>query len=82
MISFHRYRAVFAVPGMTSTFWISMLGRLPIGITGLAILLLVQAASASFARGARRLRATSLAWRSSRLCLDEQSTATDPAPCS
>jgi MFS family permease len=51
MISLHRYRAVFAVPGMASTFWISMLGRLPIGVTGLAILLLVQGASASFARG-------------------------------
>jgi MFS family permease len=51
MISLDRYRAVFAVPGMTRTFWTSMLGRLPIGVTGLAILLLMQGASASFAQG-------------------------------
>ena len=51
MISLDRYKAVFSVPGMARTFWISMLGRLPIGITGLAILLLMQGASASFAQG-------------------------------
>ena len=51
MISFTRYRALFAIPGMARTFATSMLGRLPIGVTGLAILLLMQGASASFAQG-------------------------------
>jgi len=51
MISLARYRALLAIPGMARTFAISMLGRLPIGVTGLAILLLMQGASASFAQG-------------------------------
>ena len=36
---------------MRQTIVASMLGRLPIGLTGLAILLLVQSATGSFARG-------------------------------
>ena len=51
MISLARYRALLALPGMVRTFATSMLGRLPIGVTGLAILLLIQSASASFAQG-------------------------------
>ena len=51
MISLSRYRALLAIPGMGRTFATSMLGRLPIGVTGLAILLLMQSASASFAQG-------------------------------
>jgi MFS family permease len=51
MISLSRYRALLAIPGMGRTFATSMLGRLPIGVTGLAILLLMQSANASFAQG-------------------------------
>ena len=51
MISLDRYKALFRIPGLTGTFGASMIGRLPIGVTGLAILLLVQSESASFARG-------------------------------
>ena len=51
MISLDRYRALFRTPGLTGIFAASMLGRLPIGVTGLAILLLVQSESGSFARG-------------------------------
>ena len=51
MISLARYRTLLAIPGMARTFATSMLGRLPIGVTGLAILLLMQNASASFAQG-------------------------------
>lgn len=51
MISLQRYRAAFAAPPLRQTFLISIIGRLPIGLTGLAILLLVQAATDSFARG-------------------------------
>lgn len=51
MISLGRYRALFLIPGMSRTFATSMLGRLPIGVTGLAILLLMQSASGSFAEG-------------------------------
>ena len=51
MISLARYRALLAIPGMARTFATSMLGRLPIGVTGLAILLLMQGATTSFAQG-------------------------------
>ena len=51
MISLQRYGALFAEREPRHTFLASMLGRLPIGLTGLAILLLVQTASGSFARG-------------------------------
>jgi MFS family permease len=51
MIPLDRYRSAFAHPALRRTFLISIVGRLPIGVTGLAILLLVQAATGSFARG-------------------------------
>jgi predicted MFS family arabinose efflux permease len=51
MISLERYVKLFSVPGVTQSFAASALGRLPIGVTRLAILLLVQTSSASFARG-------------------------------
>src|SRR5262245_37185306 len=51
MISLDRYRALFSAPEVRQTFIASALGRLPIGLTGLAILLLVQTSTASFARG-------------------------------
>jgi MFS family permease len=51
MISLARYAAVLQAPETRLTFGLSMVGRLPIGITGLAILLLVQGQSGSFARG-------------------------------
>ena len=51
MISFVRYGAVFAQPELRKTFLTSILGRVPIGVTGLAILLLVQATTQSFVRG-------------------------------
>ena len=51
MISLQRYAKVFAHADLRRTFIISVLGRLPIGLTGLAILLLVQVRTDSFARG-------------------------------
>ena len=51
MISLERYRALLSMPGITSLFLASVLGRLPIGLSGLAILMLVQDASGSFAAG-------------------------------
>jgi MFS family permease len=51
VISLARYAALLEPRGLKLTFAASLLGRLPIGITGLAILLLVQTASASFAFG-------------------------------
>lgn len=51
MISMERYVALFAKRGVSRTFAASVLGRLPIGVTGLAILLLVQGATGSFAQG-------------------------------
>ena len=51
MISFDRYAALLKQRELVSTFAASAIGRLPIGITGLAILLLVQMSSSSFARG-------------------------------
>lgn len=51
MISLDRYRALFAQRDLRRTFAASIVGRLPIGLTGLAVLLLVQQTSASFARG-------------------------------
>jgi MFS family permease len=44
-----RYRDLFAVPGLRRTMLSSVAGRLPIGITGLAILLFIQGRSGSFA---------------------------------
>jgi MFS family permease len=50
MISFARYAALLAVPHLKATIIASVIGRLPIGIAGLGILLLAQSASGSFAR--------------------------------
>ncbi|HEV7477363.1 MAG TPA: MFS transporter, partial [Burkholderiales bacterium] len=51
MISLARYAALLEPRDMKQTIAASMIGRLPIGITGLAILLLVQAATDSFSKG-------------------------------
>jgi MFS family permease len=51
MISFAKYKAVFASPGVGYFFAASIIGRLPIGMSGLSILLLVQTATGSFAIG-------------------------------
>jgi MFS family permease len=51
MISLARYVALLEPREMRQVFAASLLGRLPIGITGLAILLLIQSASGSFAQG-------------------------------
>ena len=48
MLTLQRYRDLFDVPRLRATLIASMLGRLPIGIAGLAILLLVQRQSGSF----------------------------------
>jgi predicted MFS family arabinose efflux permease len=51
VISLARYTALLEPRDMKQTIAASMIGRLPIGITGLAILLLVQAATGSFSKG-------------------------------
>ena len=51
MISLAKYKLVFASPGLGYLFAASIIGRLPIGMSGLSILLLVQGASGSFATG-------------------------------
>lgn len=51
MISLVRYTALLRHSDLRRTIAASVIGRLPIGITGLAILLLVQSATGSFARG-------------------------------
>lgn len=51
VISLARYAALLEPREMRQAIAASMLGRLPIGITGLAILLLVQSATGSFSRG-------------------------------
>ncbi|MGZ8209257.1 MAG: MFS transporter [Burkholderiales bacterium] len=48
MVPLDRYRALFAVPHVRSTLGASVVGRMPIGIAGLAILLFVQGRSNSF----------------------------------
>jgi MFS family permease len=48
VISTERYRDLFAVPQVRGTLLASVLGRLPIGIAGLAILLFVQRRAGSF----------------------------------
>jgi MFS family permease len=50
VISLVRYAAVLRTRETRLTFAFSLIGRLPIGITGLAILLLVQGATGSFAQ--------------------------------
>lgn len=51
VISLARYAALLRPREMRQTIAASLLGRLPIGMTGLGILLLVQNATQSFARG-------------------------------
>lgn len=51
MISLQRYRVLFGIPGVPRLFLASLLSRLPIGMSGLAILMLVQTATGSFAAG-------------------------------
>jgi predicted MFS family arabinose efflux permease len=51
MISLERYRVLFSGSGIRRLFLASLVGRLPIGMSGLAILLLVQSESNSFAAG-------------------------------
>ena len=51
VISLQPYVELFAKPELRRSFLFSVVGRLPIGLTGLAILLLVQTSTASFARG-------------------------------
>jgi MFS family permease len=51
VISLSRYRDVLAHPELRDTIVTSILGRLPIGVTGLAILLTVQGSLGSFAAG-------------------------------
>lgn len=48
MFSFQRYSDLFRVPGLRATVAASIIGRLPIGIATLAILLFLQARSGSF----------------------------------
>jgi MFS family permease len=49
VISLERYRELFAVPQVRTALTASIVGRMPIGIAGLAILLFVQTRSQSFA---------------------------------
>ena len=51
MISLSRYSAQLGQPALRSAIAASVLGRLPIGITGLAVLMLAQYNTGSFARG-------------------------------
>jgi len=51
MVFLARYSALLARPHLRRALVASVIGRLPIGITGLSILLLGQAASGSFVRG-------------------------------
>lgn len=51
MLSLARYTALLRPRDLREMFAVSILGRLPIGITGLAILLLVQTSAGSFAMG-------------------------------
>jgi len=50
MISFARYATLLALPDVLQAFISSFVGRIPIGIAGLAILLLVQSADGSYAQ--------------------------------
>ena len=51
MISLARYWTLLEQPALRSVIPASFLGRLPIGITGLAVLMLAQSTTGSFARG-------------------------------
>ncbi len=50
MISLERYAELFRVPGMAAAVTASVVGRIPIGMAGLSILLFVQGKSGSFAQ--------------------------------
>lgn len=50
MFTFRRYRTLFRIPGLGAAFLASVVGRVPIGVAGLAILLYVQGTSHSFAQ--------------------------------
>jgi MFS family permease len=51
VISLARYATLLQARDVRQIFALSLIGRLPIGITGLAILILVQSATGSFAQG-------------------------------
>jgi MFS family permease len=51
VISLARYSALLGQPALRSAILASVLGRLPIGITGLAVLMLVQDSTGSFGKG-------------------------------
>lgn len=51
MISLDRYSALLARPDFKAVLVASIIGRMPIGVTGLAILLLAQEATGSYVRG-------------------------------
>ena len=51
MISLARYATLLEQPALRSAIAASFLGRLPIGIAGLAVLMLAQSTTGSFARG-------------------------------
>jgi len=51
MISLARYRTLLVQADFRSVLLASIIGRLPIGLTGLSVLLLAQGATGSFARG-------------------------------
>jgi MFS family permease len=51
LISLARYSALLSQPALRSAILASVLGRMPIGITGLAILMLAQHSTGSFAQG-------------------------------
>jgi MFS family permease len=51
LISLTRYSALLSQPPLRSAILASVLGRMPIGITGLAILMLAQQSTGSFAHG-------------------------------
>lgn len=51
VISLDRYKQLLASPDVRQIFVASFIGRLPIGITGLAVLLFVQTTLGSFAQG-------------------------------
>ena len=57
----HRYRTLLALPGARAPMLLSIAGSMPIGMFGLAILLLVHDATGSFAVAGRVLGAFSLA---------------------
>ena len=50
MISLARYATLLAIPELRGALLASLIGRLPVGMTGLAVLLLVQSSSGSYVR--------------------------------